>query len=115
MRAAFLHFAAAILCASVHAAKAERVSLSCRWSGGGEKTEFEFNGDSVRRDGRVLTNVMVLRVSPVSISYYADNLAEGGFLEHVTIERSSGRLDWTATRFQQSRSATARCEGVNDY
>ncbi|MGO9544629.1 MAG: hypothetical protein ACLPPF_07530 [Rhodomicrobium sp.] len=113
MKAAFL-LAAAVLCASVHMAKAERVTLICQWSGGA-KTELQFDGGNVRRDGTVLTNVIGLTVSPGSISYYVDNLAEGGFLEHVTIERSSGRLDWTAKRFDRFRSATARCERVSSF
>ena len=115
MKAAFLFFAAAVLCASAHAAKAERVTLSCRWSSGGETTELEFYGGNVKKNGMVLKNVIGLRVSAVSISYDVDNLAEGGFLEHVTIERNSGQLDWTAERFQQFRSATAQCQKGSSF
>jgi hypothetical protein len=110
MKAAFLSFAAVVLCASVHTATAERVTLNCRWTKGGETTELEFNSGNVKKNGVVLKNVIGLRVSSVSISYDVDNLAEGGFLEHVTIDRSSGQLDWTANRFQQFNSATGQCE-----
>ncbi len=117
MKAAFLPFAAAVLCVSVHAAKAERETFSCQWSSasGGEKIEVEINGRNVKKNGIILANVIGLTVSPASISYDVDNLAEGGFLEHVTIDRSSGRLNWTAKRFEQVRSATAQCERGSSF
>ena len=110
MRTAFLFALAILSVVRIATAKAERISLSCKGQAGIKQIYLEINDGNVKRDGMIQSNVINLTVNSHYISFYVDNISNGGYFESYSIDLHTNVLNWTFRRFNFEDSGMAVCE-----